>query len=76
LLGVIIEYSIHPTNRVYHALTPQPRSFLRELPYSQQTILSDLSVSLDTITLDHINPPICLFRGILVICPPPECFSC
>ena len=32
VLGVIIEYSIHPTNRVYHALTPQPRSFLRELP--------------------------------------------
>jgi len=32
MLGVIIEYSIHPTNRVYHALTPQPRSFLRELP--------------------------------------------
>ena len=32
VLGVFIEYSIHPTNRVYHTLTPQPRSFLRELP--------------------------------------------
>ena len=24
LLDVFIEYSIHPTNRVYHLLTPQP----------------------------------------------------
>jgi len=75
MLGVIIEYSIHPTNRVYHALTPQPRSFLRELPYSRQTTLSDLSVSLYTTTLGHINPPVCLSRGILVIYPPPSCFS-
>jgi len=27
-----IEYLVHPTNKVYHDLTPQPRSFLRELP--------------------------------------------
>ena len=27
-----IEYLVHPTNKVYHVLTPQPRSFLRELP--------------------------------------------
>ena len=32
VLGVIIEYFVHPTNKVYHLLTPQPRSFLRELP--------------------------------------------
>lgn len=32
MLGVIIEYFVHPTNKVYHLLTPQPRSFLRELP--------------------------------------------
>ena len=32
VLGVIIEYFVHPTNKVYHFLTPQPRSFLRELP--------------------------------------------
>jgi len=38
MLGVSIEYSIHPTNRVYHALTPQPRSFLRELPTLGETM--------------------------------------
>ena len=27
-----IEYFVHPTNKVYHVLTPQPRSFLRDLP--------------------------------------------
>ena len=31
-LGVFYWILYHPTNRVYHALTPQPRSFLRELP--------------------------------------------
>jgi len=32
---VTIEHFIHPTNKVYHVLTPQPRSFLRDLPYSR-----------------------------------------
>ena len=29
---ISIEYLVHPTNKVYHVLTPQPRSFLRDLP--------------------------------------------
>jgi len=32
VLGVFIEYFVHPTNKVYHDSSPQPRSFLRELP--------------------------------------------
>jgi hypothetical protein len=38
VLGVFIEYFIHPTNKVYHGLTPQPRSFLRDLPYSRGVV--------------------------------------
>jgi len=71
VLGVFIEYFVRPTNKVYHDLTPQPRSFYRELTNSRQTTLSDLSVSLDTTTLDYIDPPVCLSRGLLVIYPPP-----
>ena len=38
VLGVFIEYFVHPTNKVYHGLTPQPRSFLRDLPYSRGVV--------------------------------------